>query len=89
MKVTPKSNKVTSKTLKKQKRHIAMLQLMIKSLKNVPTQPVNNHVSLVEPDIPSVNHYVNRRRAFTLTIVVPSSIIDNAQSLELKTYLVG
>lgn len=26
---------------------------------------------------------------FTLTLVVPSSIVDNAQSLELKTYLVG
>lgn len=29
------------------------------------------------------------RRLFTLSLVVPSSIVDNAQSLELKTYLVG
>lgn len=29
------------------------------------------------------------KRMFTLTLVVPSSIVDNAQSLELKTYLVG
>ena len=29
------------------------------------------------------------RRQFTTTLVVPSSIVDNAQSLELKTYLVG
>jgi hypothetical protein len=28
-------------------------------------------------------------RKFTITMVVPSSIIDNAQSMELKTYLVG
>ena len=26
---------------------------------------------------------------FTTTLVIPSSIVDNAQSLELKTYLVG
>jgi predicted SPOUT superfamily RNA methylase MTH1 len=26
---------------------------------------------------------------FTISLVVPSSIVDNAQSLELKTYLVG
>lgn len=32
---------------------------------------------------------VNNRRQFTTTLVVPSSIVDNAQSLELKTYLVG
>jgi hypothetical protein len=30
-----------------------------------------------------------RTRMFTLSLVVPSSIVDNAQSLELKTYLVG
>lgn len=28
-------------------------------------------------------------RAFTVSIAVPASIIDNAQSMELKTYLVG
>lgn len=33
--------------------------------------------------------YMNTFRNFTLTMVVPSSIIDNAQSMELKTYLVG
>ncbi len=32
---------------------------------------------------------VLNRRQFTTTLVVPSSIVDNAQSLELKTYLVG
>jgi len=35
------------------------------------------------------NFYDNSVRAFTLSLVVPSSIIDNAQSVELKTYLVG
>ena len=29
------------------------------------------------------------RRGFTSSLVIPSSIVDNAQSLELKTYLVG
>ena len=38
----------------------------------------------VDPDL-----YKNTIRNFTLTMVVPSSIVDNAQSLELKTYLVG
>jgi high-affinity Fe2+/Pb2+ permease len=33
--------------------------------------------------------YSNTIRNFTLSMVVPSSIIDNAQSMELKTYLVG
>ena len=33
--------------------------------------------------------YKEKRRGFTISIVVPSSIIDNAQSYELKTYLVG
>lgn len=28
-------------------------------------------------------------RAYTVSLAVPASIIDNAQSLELKTYLVG
>eukprot|EP00347_Sterkiella_histriomuscorum_P015809 403355602 len=35
------------------------------------------------------NIYKETKRGFTISIVVPSSIIDNAQSLELKTYLVG
>lgn len=35
------------------------------------------------------NLYHDTFRNFTLTMVVPSSIIDNAQSMELKTYLVG
>ena len=38
---------------------------------------------------PLVNFYKDKKRAFTISIVVPSSIIDNAQSFELKTYLVG
>ena len=44
-----------------------------------------------EPVAPKMgqNIYQSTRRAFTLTLVVPSSIVDNAQSLELKTYLVG
>jgi methyltransferase len=28
-------------------------------------------------------------RNFSVTIVIPASIVDNAQSMELKTYLVG
>ena len=36
-----------------------------------------------------MNYYQEKKRAFTISVVVPSSIIDNAQSLELKTYLVG
>ena len=35
------------------------------------------------------NYYSNTRRGFTTTLVLPSSIVDNAQSLELKTYLVS
>ena len=35
------------------------------------------------------NYYKTTRRGFTSTLVVPSSIVDNAQSLELKTYLVS
>ena len=35
------------------------------------------------------NYYANTRRGFTTTLVLPSSIVDNAQSLELKTYLVS
>lgn len=35
------------------------------------------------------NYYKEQKRRFTTTLVVPSSIVDNAQSLELKTYLVG
>jgi len=35
------------------------------------------------------NHYKDTRKSYTVSIVVPSSIIDNAQSLELKTYLVS
>lgn len=38
---------------------------------------------------PLKNIYKEKKRAFTVSIVVPSSIIDNAQSYELKTYLVG
>ena len=38
---------------------------------------------------PKINFYKAKKRAFTISIVVPSSIIDNAQSFELKTYLVG
>jgi hypothetical protein len=33
--------------------------------------------------------YKNSFRTYTLSMVVPASIIDNAQSMELKTYLVG
>lgn len=36
-----------------------------------------------------VNYYKESRRGFTTTLVLPSSIVDNAQSLELKTYLVS
>jgi methyltransferase len=35
------------------------------------------------------NYYKTRRRNYTTTLVLPSSIVDNAQSLELKTYLVS
>ena len=35
------------------------------------------------------DYYANSRRGFTTTLVLPSSIVDNAQSLELKTYLVS
>jgi predicted SPOUT superfamily RNA methylase MTH1 len=38
---------------------------------------------------PLPNIYKEKKRGFTISIVVPSSIIDNAQSYELKTYLVG
>ena len=38
---------------------------------------------------PLGNIYAARKRGFTISSVVPSSIIDNAQSFELKTYLVG
>lgn len=38
---------------------------------------------------PTVNYYKAGRKNFTTTIVIPSSIVDNAQSLELKTYLVS
>ena len=38
---------------------------------------------------PLPNLYTQRKRGFTVSIVGPSSIIDNAQSFELKTYLVG
>jgi len=40
-------------------------------------------------EAPKGNVYQTTRRAFTTSLVVPSSIVDNAQSLELKTYLVG
>ena len=33
--------------------------------------------------------YEETKRGFTLSMVIPSSIVDNAQSMELKTYLVG
>ena len=46
-----------------------------------------------EADVPRApktqNYYTNTRRGFTTTLVLPSSIVDNAQSLELKTYLVS
>lgn len=42
-----------------------------------------------EEDEESGNVYADTFRGFTLTIVIPASIIDNAQSMELKTYLVG
>ena len=35
------------------------------------------------------NYYKTSRRGFTTTLVLPSSIVDNAQSMELKTYLVS
>jgi hypothetical protein len=41
------------------------------------------------PRGPLPDLYTQRKRGFTVSIVVPSSIIDNAQSFELKTYLVG
>lgn len=44
----------------------------------------------VTSDLPfDTQFYKDTFRNFTLTMVVPSSIVDNAQSLELKTYLVG
>jgi predicted SPOUT superfamily RNA methylase MTH1 len=36
-----------------------------------------------------VNYFENGTKGYTTSIVVPSSIVDNAQSLELKTYLVS
>ena len=33
--------------------------------------------------------YQETKRGFTMSMVIPSSIVDNAQSMELKTYLVG
>ena len=44
----------------------------------------NTQLHRVDPNL-----YKDTIRNFTLTMVVPSSIVDNAQSLELKTYLVG
>lgn len=35
------------------------------------------------------NFYRDSIRNFSVTIVIPASIVDNAQSMELKTYLVG
>ena len=36
-----------------------------------------------------MDYYETSRRGFTTTLALPSSIVDNAQSLELKTYLVS
>ena len=38
---------------------------------------------------PKVDYYKAGRRGFTTSLALPSSIVDNAQSLELKTYLVS
>lgn len=43
---------------------------------------------LKEPELPSEPVSKVAKKTHTLSIVIPASIIDNAQSFELKTYLV-
>ena len=53
-------------------------------------QNPNDHVSH-EESVPSgmEGDHEHKGRNFTISIALPGSIIDNAQTLELKTYLAG
>lgn len=53
------------------------------------TQTHDLNKKFVETAPKTDNYYKTSRRGFTTTLVLPSSIVDNAQSLELKTYLVS
>jgi N-acetylmuramoyl-L-alanine amidase CwlA len=80
---------------------IAPLTRQVK-VKSIQTQTYEVNKKFNMPDTPAkvekpaqdmhqkqLNYYDKKSRQFTTTLVVPSSIVDNAQSLELKTYLVG
>jgi len=56
---------------------------------DIPATPVKKEKPAEDMHQKQLNYYDKKSRQFTTTLVVPSSIVDNAQSLELKTYLVG
>ena len=73
-----------------QRRH-KMKQLAMAQLKLNALQRKQDSICTQEKlkEAPKVNYYKQSRRGFTTTLALPSSIVDNAQSLELKTYLVS
>lgn len=62
-------------------------------LKNIPSDSdSDNNFKTSKSKLQTMDQrdfYKETKRRYSVSIVVPSSIIDNAQSLELKTYLVG
>jgi len=66
-------------------------EAFVKSLSKLPRKQAPIEVVEEKPAVvvPTVNYYKAGRKNYTTSIVIPSSIVDNAQSLELKTYLVS
>ncbi len=67
-----------------------VLKSLVSKAKHSDSQPEESKTSSKTDNKPTKQtNYYETKKEFTLSIVVPSSIVDNAQSLELKTYLVG
>lgn len=80
-----RSDMVKSKKIKKDKKHKKK-----KKSKKVDSDTENEEIQAKNPEFNQKNNfYTQTYRQFTVTIVIPASIVDNAQSMELKTYLVG
>ena len=62
---------------------------MAESLTKLRALQKKQETSLPPVPVAKVDYYRAGRRGFTSTLALPSSIVDNAQSLELKTYLVS